>query len=333
MDAHVNGQVSRVGLSNITLNNFLVLGRAGMDLYAEPSGTAIEYAKSFFPALGGSAANISSAITRLSGSASLLTSVSDDSVGRYVLGQLKLYNVATDFVYTASGQVRTSLAVVETKAENCQSVLYRNCASDFELSVKHVQYINMSKFGALIVTGTALAKEPSREATFATVSKAINSNIPVIFDVDYRGYSWDSLNEAASVCNRLAELSDIVVGNDEEFDVLSGSMSGINHARRLSQSEDRIIVYKMGPKGSTTFYKSEEFFTGTYPVSPLKPTGAGDSFMGGFVTGLAQGLSIRDSVNRGSAAAALVVTRVGCSPANPTTDELLNFMANNAPKR
>jgi 5-dehydro-2-deoxygluconokinase len=66
---------------------------------------------------------------------------------------------------------------------------------------------------------------------------------------------------------------------------------------------------------------------GIYPVTALKPTGAGDAFMGGFVTGLAEGSSIRQSLQRGAASAALVVTRVGCSPANPTQDDLQSFMA------
>jgi len=48
--------------------------------------------------------------------------------------------------------------------------------------------------------------------------------------------------------------------------------------------------------------------------------------MGGFVTGLAQGLKPKDSLQRGAASAALVVTRVGCSPANPNEEDLQNFM-------
>jgi 5-dehydro-2-deoxygluconokinase len=48
--------------------------------------------------------------------------------------------------------------------------------------------------------------------------------------------------------------------------------------------------------------------------------------MGGFVSGLANGLPIRDAVLKGSAAAAMVVARVGCAPAMPTRDELDGFL-------
>lgn len=51
-------------MQNLSRNRFLVLGRAGMDLYADPPGTRIEEARSFAAHLGGSAANIAAALVR-----------------------------------------------------------------------------------------------------------------------------------------------------------------------------------------------------------------------------------------------------------------------------
>ena len=44
---------------------------------------------------------------------------------------------------------------------------------------------------------------------------------------------------------------------------------------------------------------------------------------------LASGNTIEKSVQNGSASAAIVVTRVGCSPAMPTSEELENFLKTN----
>lgn len=82
-------------------------------------------------------------------------------------------------------------------------------------------------------------------------------------------------------------------------------------------------------KGLIAFVDGACLGMGIYPVKALKPTGAGDAFLGGFVTGLAQGYTAKESLQRGTASAALVVTRVGCSPANPTEDELRDFMIKN----
>ena len=91
-------------------NSFLVVGRAGMDLYADPPGTLAEEAVRFTSALGGSAANIAAGIVKLGGAATLLTTVSDDAVGRFVLRELERYGVERTHVRTVGGQLRTSLA-------------------------------------------------------------------------------------------------------------------------------------------------------------------------------------------------------------------------------
>jgi len=98
-------------------------------------------------------------------------------------------------------------------------------------------------------------------------------------------------------------------------------------AQALARDHGRTVVYKMGEKGSFAFREDTVFETGVYPVEALKPTGAGDAFMAGFATGLARGFDLKASVLRGTAAAAIVVTRVGCAPAMPNPVELDAFMA------
>jgi 5-dehydro-2-deoxygluconokinase len=310
--------------NGIIKNKFLILGRAGLDLYADPPGTRVEEAQKFSAALGGSAANIAAGITRLGGQASLVTAVSNDAVGRYTINELKKYGVGTEHVIAVGGEARNSLAVVETRSENCQSVIYRNGAADFQISKSGVKNIPYTDYSALIVTGTALAVEPSRSATFLAIEIARKSNLKIILDVDYRPYSWVSSEAASKICLQAARLSDIVIGNDDEFAVMGG---GLDLAKSLAAE---IVIYKMGEKGSITFSKGKSFETGIFKVAALKPTGAGDAFMAAFVTSQAAGLDLKKSVQRGSAAAAIVVTRVGCAPAMPTESELSNFMVTHA---
>jgi 5-dehydro-2-deoxygluconokinase len=309
----------------IRANRFLVLGRAGLDLYADPPGSRTEEAERFTSALGGSAANIAAGIVKLGGAAAILTTVSDDAVGRHVLRALDAYGVDRSRVRSIAGEVRTSLAVVETRLENCQSVIYRNGAADFALARQDVEAAGIASFGALIVTGTALAVDPSRSATLFAMSKARDIRVPVILDIDYRPYSWNSAAEAADTCLKGAWLSDIVIGNDLEFDVMAGGAGGRELAASLSSSR-AAVIYKMGEKGSVTSAGGTSFMTAIDKVEALKPTGAGDAFMAGVMTGLARGLDLRQSVRRGTAAAAITVTRVGCAPASPTEEELAHFI-------
>ena len=315
-------------LDRLSGKKFLVLGRVGMDFYADPPGTRIVEASRFFSCIGGSSANIAVALTRMGARASLATTVSDDAVGQFCLAELDRYGVDRSHVQTVSGEVRTSLSVVETRLRDCQAVIYRNGAADLEAREGDLEAINFGSYSALILTGTALAAEPSRGTMFATFARAKEADLPVVLDLDYRPYSWPSAGEAAAVYRRAAEFCDIVVGNDEEFGVLAGDYAmGRKAAQSLTRNEASIVVYKMGEKGAVTFTQDAEVETGIFKTEALKPTGAGDSFMGGFICGLADGLDVRDAVLRGSAAAAIVVSRVGCAPAMPTLKEVEDFMS------
>lgn len=310
-------------------NRFLVLGRAGMDFYAEPPGAKVEEAERFAAHLGGSAANIAAALVKLGSKASLITCLSEDAVGRYCLAALARYGIGSRHVRLAGGGLRTSLAVTETRNVDCQSVIYRNGAADFALNDEDIAGVDFGQHHALVVTGTALAAEPSRSATMRALTRAREAGLTTILDVDYRPYSWDSAEDAGRVSLAAARASDIVVGNDVEFGLLAGSEDqGLSLARRLVAEGAGIAVYKMGEKGAVIVSRAGEFATGIYRTAALKPTGAGDSFMGGFLSGLVMGLPLRDAVLRGSAAAAITVSRVGCAPAAPDTDELDSFLRN-----
>ena len=69
-------------ISKIKKNNFLLLGRAGIDNYPDPPGTKTENAKTFVTHLGGSSANMGVQLTKYGGSCSLLTRISNDALGK-----------------------------------------------------------------------------------------------------------------------------------------------------------------------------------------------------------------------------------------------------------
>ena len=314
-------------LAGIKRNSFVVVGRVGMDLFPAP-GVATEDADAFTADMGGSSANIAAGIVKLGGHAALVTRVSDDAVGRFCVNKLAHYGVEPTYVTPVGGEARNSLALYESRVQGHQSVIYRNGAADFEMTLADVEAVDYSRFGALITAGTVFAAEPSRAAAFRAFELARAAGLPIIFDIDYRPYSWPSAQVASEVLSRAGGLSDVIVGNDDEFGFMAGDKAkGLDMARKLATTSASIVVYKMGERGAVTFHNSAELRTGIYPVTALKPTGAGDSFMAGFLTGLADGLDLKAAVLRGSACAAIVVSKPGCAPAMPMPADLEKFLA------
>ena len=301
-----------------------------MDLAPEPAGTGMDTAVAFLATLGGSATNIAAGISRLGSNAILFSCVSSDPVGDYCLNQLAAFGVDATHVSRSHGETRTSLALTEARVNDHRTVIYRNHAADFEITAAQADAIDLSTFSSVIVTGTALAVDPSRSAVLSLLKRAREAGIQTVLDIDYRPYSWASAEDAAATLDSAARYCEIVAGNEEEFAFLAGKeCDGLKFAEEFARGHGRVAIYKRGEKGATTFHAGQRTDTGIWPANPLKPTGAGDAFLAAFVTAYNADTPLRDAVLRGSAAAAIVVSRPGCAPAMPFPHELENFIAAN----
>ena len=316
-------------ISKIQKNNFLLIGRAGVDIYPDPPGTKTENANKYVTHLGGSSANMGVQLTKYGGSCSLLTRVSNDALGKFAINQLDSYGVKSDLVKLEDNESRISFAIVESTVVDHQSIIYRHKAADLFLNKNDIENSNLQNYECILITGTSLAAEPSRSAVLYALKLAKEKNIPVIMDIDYRPYTWESEDKAKEIYNLAGDYCSGIIGNDDEFAILSGNYDdGLSYAKKISRNCD-LVIYKMGEKGSITFANNEEIQRGIFPVKPLKPTGAGDAFMGSLIGALLKNYDLQKAIEIGSAAAAIVVTKVGCAPAMPDLDEVLDFMKNN----
>jgi len=300
----------------------LILGRAGMDLYPLPAGTKTAHADRFIADMGGSSGNIAAAMARLGCRVGLAAPVSDDPVGGFVTRQLEALGIEHLTPDPVPGDVRTSLALAELLDEGSETVIYRNNAADFQLSPAALAP-HLARAPLVVATGTELACEPSRGAVLV----AFDAVPLAVLDLDYRAYSWASHGEAAAVYAQAAQAAAMIVGNDEEFAILSDGDDPRAHARALADA-GKIVLFKEGARGATAFDRGEAPLSlPAFSVAALKPFGAGDAFLGATLAALLGNASLGAAMVQGAAAAALVVTRPGCASAMPNRDELNDFLA------
>jgi sugar/nucleoside kinase (ribokinase family) len=77
--------------------------------------------------------------------------------------------------------------------------------------------------------------------------------------------------------------------NDEEARQLSGEYSLVRAARKIEKMGPEFIVIKKGEHGALLFHKDQMFFAPALPLEEVfDPTGAGDTFAGGFTGYLAK---------------------------------------------
>ncbi|KAK9940773.1 hypothetical protein M0R45_017415 [Rubus argutus] len=71
------------------------------------------------------------------------------------------------------------------------------------------------------------------------------------------------------------------------------------------------VVVTNGKRGCSVYWRDGEVEVGPFPTNQVDPTGAGDSFLGGFVAGLVNGLAVPDAALLGNLFGSLAVGHIG----------------------
>jgi sugar/nucleoside kinase (ribokinase family) len=110
---------------------------------------------------------------------------------------------------------------------------------------------------------------------------------------------------------------DVITINDEEARQLSGAFSLVNASKIIMEMGPKYVVIKKGEHGALIFYKDEMFYAPAMPLADVfDPTGAGDTFAGGFTGYLAKTRdysfeSMKRAIIYGSCLASFCVEKFG----------------------
>ncbi len=113
------------------------------------------------------------------------------------------------------------------------------------------------------------------------------------------------------------KMVDVLTINDEEARQLSGEYSLVKAAQKIMKMGPKFLIIKKGEHGALLFHNEQVFFAPALPLEDVfDPTGAGDSFAGGFIGYLAETKDISfDNMKRaiifGSAMASFCVEKFG----------------------
>jgi len=127
---------------------------------------------------------------------------------------------------------------------------------------------------------------------------------------------------------------DVLTINDEEARQLSGEYSLVKAAKLILSMGPKYLIIKKGEHGALLFNNEEVFFAPALPLEDVfDPTGAGDSFAGGFIGYLAKTNDIsfenmKRAVINGSAMASFCVEKFGTQKLTEITQEDVNARIN-----
>ncbi len=137
---------------------------------------------------------------------------------------------------------------------------------------------------------------------------------PKLIILDTMNFWMDnSLKELLEVIKRI----DVLTINDEEARQLTGEYSLVKAASKIEAMGPKYVVIKKGEHGALLFHKNKIFFAPALPLEEVfDPTGAGDTFAGGFAGYLAESRNIsfnnlKNAIIFGSNLASFCVEKFG----------------------
>ncbi|MFD7699469.1 5-dehydro-2-deoxygluconokinase [Streptomyces caelestis] len=301
----------------------ITMGRIGVDLYPLQTGVPLPQVTSFGKFLGGSAANVAVAAARLGRRTALITRTGDDPFGTYLHEALRDFGVDDRWVASVPG-LPTPVTFCEVfPPDDFPLYFYRRPkAPDLEIDAHELDLDAIRGARVLWVTGTGLSEEPSRTATLAALAHRAGSHATV-FDLDWRPMFWADPDAARPFYREALRHTTVAVGNLDEVEVATGEREPHAAARALLAAGVELAVVKQGPKGVLAMDGDGRVAeVPPLPVNVLNGLGAGDAFGGALCHGLLAGWDLEKTVRHANAAGAIVASRLECSSAMPTPDEI-----------
>ena len=312
--------------------DIIPVGRIAIDFNPTDMNRPLSESCNFNKYVGGSPANIAVGLARLGKKVGFIGKVSDDQHGDYVINYFKNDGIDTSNVVRAKNGEKIGLTFTEIKSPTESSILmYRDGVADLMLEPGEVSedYIKSAK--AIVISGTALSQSPSREAVLKAMMLAKKNGTVVIFDIDYRPYTWKNKDEISVYYSMVAENSDIILGSREEYD-LTEAIMGVcktdeESAKRWHSHGAKIVIIKHGKDGSTAYTNDGKSYSiKPFPVKAMKGFGGGDGYASAFIRCLLEGWDIIDALEFGTASASMLISAHSCSAAMPTVEAVEKFI-------
>lgn len=295
----------------------VVIGSLNMDLVVRaprlPKGGETLAGHTFTTAPGGKGANQAVAAARLGARVAMIGCVGADPYGDFLTRSLLREGIDCQGVSVAA-EVPTGIAsiLVDDQGQNAIVIV---AGGNGELSAAHLQAQESVLDQAKLVIAQL-------EVPLATVGDALA-----------RAHALGKtviLNPAPATGPLPAEWYahiDYLVPNESEASLLTGlPVENLDQAeaaaRQLVAAGARQVLLTLGGQGLLQVNADSCRHHPATPVKAVDTTAAGDTFLGGFAAGLAEGLSVDAAIALGQQAAAIAVTRPGAQPSIPTRQEL-----------
>lgn len=314
----------------------LCLGEILFDCLANQLGRSLEQVESWTSYPGGAPANVACALNKLGTPTGFIGCVGQDEFGDTLVQLLQTIGVDVQGVQRHPTAPTRQVYVLRSESGDRMFSGFGDLDTT-EFADTHLQAnqlpVELFEAADFLVLGTLeLAYPESRAAIERALQLAEQHYVKTLVDVNWRPMFWPDPEIAPAMIQNLLKRVDFLKLADEEAEWLFGTTDPGAIAHRLGNTESVLVT--AGRKGCTYYLGGHEGHLNAFEVESEDTTGAGDSFVAGFLHQIAQnGLqSLSDPemakkvILYASAVGALTTTRPGAIAAQPTPAEVEAFL-------
>ena len=290
----------------------VVAGEVLVDFITTETVDDLGAAAQFERHAGGSPANLATNLARLGVPVTLVATVGDDSLGRFVTREVERTGVAAHMGTRVEDP--TSVVTVARSAGTPDFAVYRT--ADRYLTPDQLPDRLLRQARVFHTSGFALSREPARATLLDAARRATRLGVTISIDINFAPRSEAKRLEKQDAARQILALGPLVKCSHDDLARLWGADAASDDAAadRLVDLGASLVCLTRGPDGALVVWDGGRAEVDAEPVDAVDATGAGDAFWSGFLAAWLGGQTPPDCARAGARMAALKLARVGPLP-------------------
>jgi fructokinase len=272
-------------MGNSTSHLITCLGEILFDLLSDNLGASYKKVSSWTSYIGGAPANVAIGLSKLSVPVSFIGRIGEDEGGKELFQCLKAHHILLDGVQWDPNCPTRKVYVERNLYGERNFAGFGNFKSsefaDTNLNPNQIPWSLIAESRYLVLGTLLMAYPRSYESVEKTIQFCLENKVEIIMDVNWRPVFWE--NEALGVETILKHIGkmDMIKFSKEEAELLYKSTDLAVLSKNLPKA--RVILVTDGENGCHYKIGSHVGAIPSFKVRTVDTTGAGDSFLAGFI--------------------------------------------------
>lgn len=260
---------------------------------------------------GGQIASALTSLARLGCKTRYIGKIGDDPSGQLQLSRLKAEGVEHSQVKCVAGAT-SQIAFIIIDARSGERTIIWDRDDKLAFAAEEVEESTISTGKILHIDGHDVA------ADIVAAQMAHKAGMAVVIDVDNFYPGADKL---------LPHIDFLVTSSDFPCRVTGIKDHKESLAKLKEISGSYFVAMTLGREGVLAYHQGEYLHVNGFEIDCRDTTGAGDAFHGGFIYGLLQNMTIKETLRFANAVAAIKCTHFGAQTGLPTLEQVNAFLA------